>query len=136
MFQTEERKARMFEMGLKPQIRRYLVSQNHSSLREVADAALKQESEYLDTLKGKEVVAKAVDKGKGKRPIAAIQQQGGAQAPGPDRQKNPLGCHKCGRLGHFARECRSGGPQGGRGQGYGQQSRGQQGQYQQGQGHG
>ena len=104
MFQTEERHARMFEMGLKPQIRRYLVSQSFSSLRGVADAALKQESEYLATQKGKEAAGKAAEKGKGKRPFAAVQ-QGGAHAGGQAGQWDPQGCRNCGRPGHFARTC-------------------------------
>jgi len=49
MFQTEERKAYMFARGLRPQIRRYLVSQSFCTLREVADAAIKQEIEILAT---------------------------------------------------------------------------------------
>ena len=49
MFQTEERKAHMFERGLRPQIRRYLASQSFHTLREVADAAIRQEFEFSAT---------------------------------------------------------------------------------------
>ena len=76
MFQTEERKARMFERGLKPQIRRYLVSQRFSTLREVADAAISQETDFAAIQKGKEVAGKLAEKGKGKSPFAAPQQAG------------------------------------------------------------
>jgi hypothetical protein len=41
MFLTEKQKAQMFERGLQPQIRRFLVSQRFQTLREVADAANK-----------------------------------------------------------------------------------------------
>ena len=131
MFQTEDRKARMFERGLKPQIRRYLVSQSFSSLREVDDAAIKQEVEILAAQKGKEAVGKSADKGKGKRPFPAAQ-QGGAQAPGYGKKWDPQACRNYGKLGHYAKECRyppqfggPGGQQGGRGQGQYQRGRGQ-----------
>ena len=76
IFQTEERKARMFERELRPQIRRYLVSQRFHTLREVANAAIVQETKFL-TSKGKDIFARATskDKGKCKRPFGAVEQQ-------------------------------------------------------------
>ena len=68
MFQTEERKARMFERGLKPQIKRYLVSQHFHTLREVADVAITQEV-FVSAAKEKEATTETVDKVKGKRPF-------------------------------------------------------------------
>ena len=73
MFQTEERKARMFEKGLRPQLRRYLVSHRHHTVRDVADAAMAQEQEGQ---KAKEATTKAAaqsdGKSKGKRPFTAM----------------------------------------------------------------
>ena len=64
MFQTEERKARMFEKGLRPQIKRYLVSQRFPTQREVADAAIAQET-FISTANGREAAAKIVEKDRG-----------------------------------------------------------------------
>ena len=108
LFQTDDRQAQMFLGGLRPQIRRYLASLRFHSLREVADAAASQELEIIAGQKGKEVVAKAAEKGKGKRPFAAVQQQqGGAHAAGQAGQRDPNASHNCGKLGHYARDCRS-----------------------------
>ena len=75
MFQTEERKARMFERGLKPQIKRYLVSQRFHTLREVADAAIAEET-FVLTVKERDAATKTVekDRGKGKRSFLAVGQ--------------------------------------------------------------
>ena len=73
MFQTDDWYAQMFLRGLRPQIRRYLASQRFHTLREVADATALQEQEITASHKGKEIVAKAAEKGKGKRPFAAAQ---------------------------------------------------------------
>ena len=123
LFHTDDRQAQMFLRGLRPQIRRYLASQRFHTLREVADAAALQEQEITVSQKGKEIVAKAAEKGKGKRPFLAAQQQGGAQTG----QWDPQCCCNYGRMGHYARQCprppqRGGyGGQGGQGRGYGQQ---------------
>lgn len=44
MFQTEERKARIFDRGLRPYLRRHLASHRFPTLRQVADAAIFQET--------------------------------------------------------------------------------------------
>ena len=68
----------MFEKGLRTWIRQHVISQRFPTLREVADAALALD---LDFARGKEASTKAsqaAEKGKGKRPFAAVQ---GAAAP-------------------------------------------------------
>ena len=95
VFQTEERKARMFMRGLRPQIRRLLESQSFSTLREVADAALEKEIEMSVTK----------DKGKGKRPFGAFKQQG-FQQKGPIASGFAGSCYNCGKRGHKSKECR------------------------------
>lgn len=66
MFQTEERLARMFERGLQPKIRRYVIAQRFHTLRDVADAAISQETDFAATQKGKETTAKTTVKASGK----------------------------------------------------------------------
>ena len=106
MFQTEERKARMFMRGLRPHIRRYLVSQSFRTLREVADAAIAQELEFLAT-KDSEVVTEAAgkDKRKCKRSFGAVEQQA-PQQRGPIAQRFLGSCYNCGRKGHKSFICR------------------------------
>jgi len=47
MFQSEERKARMFERGLRPQIRRLVVSQRLRTLGDVVDSARALEIDFF-----------------------------------------------------------------------------------------
>ena len=54
MWQTGERQAQMFLAGLRPNLRRYLVSRRFYSVREVAEAATSQEIETSMFLKDKE----------------------------------------------------------------------------------
>ena len=55
LYHTEERRARMFERGLRPQIRRHLISHRYRTLREVSDAAYSIELDW-----SREIAAKAV----------------------------------------------------------------------------
>ena len=83
LFQTEERKARMFEAGLRAPIRRLVVAQRLPTLALAADSARALEIDHATSQqKGKEGAGKATSvqaqqKGKGKRPFAsdASQQQ-------------------------------------------------------------
>ncbi|XP_020270953.1 uncharacterized protein LOC109846140 [Asparagus officinalis] len=72
MWQTGERQAQIFLMGLHPSLHRYLVSRHFHSVWEVADAAISQETETAMFQKGKEGNARegyTGDKCKGKRPF-------------------------------------------------------------------
>ena len=59
MWHTEERQAQMFLMGLRPGLRRYIVSRRFRSVREVADAAMAQETDTAIFIKGKDGNAKS-----------------------------------------------------------------------------
>ena len=68
----------MFLAGLRPNLRRYLVSRKFYSVREVAEAATSQEIETSMFQKDKEGKAKtgqSGDKGKNKRSFSGPQQQ-------------------------------------------------------------
>ena len=54
MFQTEERKVRMFEKGLRPQIRRFVVSQRLRSLGEAVNSARALEIDNTSFQKSKD----------------------------------------------------------------------------------
>jgi len=105
IFQTEERKVRMFQRGLRPQIRSFLASQSFCTLREVADAAIMQELECSATKDKEYAKAAGQNQRKGKRPFGAFEQQ----AP---QQRRPVAlrfsgsCHNCGRRGHKSFMCR------------------------------
>jgi len=81
LFRTEDRKARMFESGLRPQIRRLVVAQRLPTLAAATDSARALEIDHATFQKGKEATSKVAEqkqqKGKGKRPFAgdAPQQQ-------------------------------------------------------------
>ena len=139
LFSEPVRRARMFEKGLRPQIRQIVVSLGLPTQRAVADSAMAIER---DIARAKEAAAKAgqaAEKGKGKRPFAAVQ---GAAAPvraappagGQEhRTEDPRTCYNCRQVGHISRDCqapRRGGPGGGGGRGPAQ-GRGQQQQHQQ-----
>jgi hypothetical protein len=59
MFQTEERKARQFERGLRPQIRRYVISQRLHTLGDAADAARALEIDHASQ-KSKDAISRAI----------------------------------------------------------------------------
>ena len=70
MWQTGECHAQMFLAGLRPNLRRYLVSRKFYSDREVAEAATSQEIEtamFQKDKEGKTKVGQTGDKGKNKR---------------------------------------------------------------------
>ena len=74
MFQSEERKARMFERGLRPQIRRLVVSQRLRTLGDVVDSARALEIDFFSSQKTKDTTTRtatqAAERGQGKRPLA------------------------------------------------------------------
>ena len=114
MFQTEERKARMFEKGLWLQFQRFVVSQRLHTLREVVDSARVLELEDATTQRAREMTFKALaqakEKGKGKRPFAPM----GQERRNTWEFHRPRTCFNCGHLGHLARDChRLGGGRGG-----------------------
>jgi hypothetical protein len=109
MFQTEERKARMFESRLRPGIRRLVVAQRLPTLALAADSARALEIEHATSQRGKEGAGKATavqgqQRGKGKRPFAAVapsqQQAVPAQPQGPFQRQAPGSCYNCGQMGH------------------------------------
>jgi len=79
MLQTEERKARMFEKVLRLQFQRFLVSQRLHTLRKVVDSARASELKDAATQGTREMIsrpmARTVEKGKGKRPFASLEQR-------------------------------------------------------------
>jgi hypothetical protein len=83
LYQTEDRRARMFEKGLRFEIREHVVSLRCPTLREVVDAAIAQEVERPVAQEGKDGASgsagQAGDKKKGKRPFAQTVQQGARQ---------------------------------------------------------
>ena len=86
---------------------------------------------WRDIARGKEAAAKAsqaTEKGKGKRPFAAV--QGAPLAGGPAQQRDLWACFGCGQLGHIKRNCPHPG-QGGQGRGGGRGSAPGRGQQQQ-----
>ncbi|XP_020246900.1 uncharacterized protein LOC109824675 [Asparagus officinalis] len=125
MWQTRDHQSLMFLAGLRPSLRRYLVSKRFHSVREVADAAISQEIETAMFQKDKEGNAKPGqqnDKGKRKRPFTG---PGGPQKRGKDFQHHQQGqfkrrpphdqrgqqqyklqgtCHNCQKFGHRAAE--------------------------------
>ncbi|XP_020262818.1 uncharacterized protein LOC109838804 [Asparagus officinalis] len=142
MWQSGERQAQMFLMGLRPSLRRYLVSRRFRSVREVADVVISQETETAMFQKNKEGNNKSGqqnDKGKGKRPFAGL---GGPQQRGKDFHYHQQGkfkkraqhdsraqpqckiqgaCYNCNKIGHKAKDCRSAPARGQQGRGQGQQ---------------
>lgn len=74
--QTEERQARIFEKGLKPNMRRFVTSHIYLTMRQVIDAAIAQTRESVVTQKRKEAASCSVqlEKGKEKRPLSAVGQ--------------------------------------------------------------
>jgi len=117
MFQTEERKARMFEAGLRPGVRRLVVAQRLPTLALAADSARALEIDQVTSQKGKEAAGKATavvqsqQQGKGKRPFAAVapqQQQQHAvpqQPSAPFQRHAPGSCYNCGQMGHRQVAC-------------------------------
>ncbi|XP_020250680.1 uncharacterized protein LOC109828054 [Asparagus officinalis] len=99
--------------GLRPSLRRYLISRRFYSIREVADAATSQENKSAMFQKDKEGNIK--DKDKNKRPFSGPQQQ--QQGPhkrgpqhdqrAPQHRKFHGTCFKCHKIGHRASNCRS-----------------------------
>jgi hypothetical protein len=79
-YQTEDRRARMFDKGLRFEIREHVVSLRCPTLRAVVDAAIAQEVERPVAQKGKDGASgsagQAGDKKKGKRPFAQSLMQG------------------------------------------------------------
>ena len=108
MFQTEERKAWMFESGLRSGIRRLVVAHRLPTLALEADSARALEIEYATSQRGKEAAGKVTpaqsqQKGKGKRPFAAVapqQQTVPPQPSGPFQRRAPGSCFNCGQMGH------------------------------------
>ncbi|XP_020271996.1 uncharacterized protein LOC109847164 [Asparagus officinalis] len=125
MWHTEERQAQMFLMGLRPGLRRYIVSQGFRSDQEVADAAMAQETDTAYFIKGKDngKSGQPEDKGKGKRPFGGSggphQQSKGPHQQGPHKKGHQQdqraqqqcrfqgACYNCNKIGHRAAECRS-----------------------------
>ena len=74
MFQAEERKARMFERGLRPLIPQFVVLQRPHTLVEAADSARVLEIDHATSQRSRDATTRATtqatEKGKGKRPLA------------------------------------------------------------------
>jgi len=86
MFQTEKKKARMFERGLRPQFKKFVFSQRLHTLGEVVDSAKALELESVVSQKSRETTSRSVisteGKEKGKRPFVSLGQGGpGRQEP-------------------------------------------------------
>ena len=125
----------MFEKGLQPQLRRFVVSQRLLTLLEVVDSARALELESVATQKSREMTSKLValaeEKGKGKRSFASVG-QGEPYLGGTGKQGGLSSCYNCRRLWHMVRGCnrsrggynRFGGT--GIGQGHGQYQQGHQ----------
>ena len=129
----------MFESGLRSGIRRLVVAQRLPTLALAADSARALEIEYATSQRGKEAAGKATpaqsqQKGKGKRPFAAVaphQQTVPPQPLGPFQHRAPGSCYNCGQMGHQQVACpfpkgqgpgvRSGGRGPGQGRGQPQQ---------------
>jgi len=75
MFQNPERQARMFERGLRTRIRQHVVSRSFTTLRGVVDATLKLEQDIARSKEAATKANQASEKGKNKRPFAAVQRQ-------------------------------------------------------------